>query len=61
MKVWVVVPGKRKEITDAVGRNRAFENKDAAYSYAEWWKYDQGREDTVVVETNLIDLVVEFE
>lgn len=59
LKVYKVIPGAPRESYEAEAEPVYFKSEGAAYLYAEWWRGDQGREDTQVIETTVDCPVIE--
>lgn len=59
LKIYTVVPGEPKHDYECEGKIEHFRNESDALQFANWWKFDQGREDTIVRENYVSCAVVD--
>jgi hypothetical protein len=50
LKVYAVIPGAPRHDYEADGKVERFRSLVDAEIYGEWWKFDQGRKDTMIAD-----------
>lgn len=50
LPVFVVVPGAPTQPYENEEKGQTFTNEESAYRWSNWWKFDQGRRDTEIIE-----------